>query len=103
MRTGFIAEEHVSKSPERAGRNFKAIVFLASGHAAALDAYAVQAPGGLVRSRLGQPTGSTNLAGQCPAPNKLVSGMQVSVCQRYSSVGQEPLPSETKGRSEFRQ
>jgi hypothetical protein len=67
LRTGFVVEEHVIRSPGEGGArlSFKAICFVKGGLAAveAIDAQAAGLTGGLVRSRVEAITGSTNLPG----------------------------------------
>lgn len=63
MRTGFIAEEHVLAVPRREGNPFKAIGFLACETSPEVALRRIVPEDGLVLSRLGEPTGSTNLPG----------------------------------------
>lgn len=65
LRTGFVAEEEVILRPDRQGRKYKAIAFLAAvaDVPAGIRSVAGRFPSGLVLSRLGSPTGSTNLPG----------------------------------------
>lgn len=73
LRTGFLVEEHVSRSPGHGDARgpIKAILFLAGdtgGLAARLDRLALGEPAGLVRSRVDTVTGSTNLPGFAVPP-----------------------------------
>lgn len=65
LRTGFVAEERVVAPPRRDGRPYKAIGFVsaAAGVTSRFPQLASRFADGFICSRLGEPTGSTNLPG----------------------------------------